>query len=181
MPVEKVKTRGFLASIGVDPEIRVVFQFNPAQLSDKRSVNYATLNAPALLMPARQYSQGGDRTISFTVRIDGLDKGEHDTLPETDAAGSIWPELNKYRAFLYPRSARWKLDSTRASFAGVYKGARQFESPPLCLFGFGTNRVINCVVTEVGITELLFNSELAPLRADVTVSLVEFTPYDERA
>jgi hypothetical protein len=178
MTDETVKTRGFLASIGVDPEIRVVFQFNPAQLSDKRSVNYATLNAPALLMPGRQYSQGGDRTISFTVRVDGLDKGKHDTLPETDKTGSIWPELNKYRAFLYPRSPRWKLGSTPASFAGVYKGAQQFESPPLCLFGFGTSRVINCVVTEVGITELVFNSELAPMRADVNITLVEFTPYD---
>src|SRR4051812_2100851 len=101
--------RGFLCSVGLDPEILVEFQYNPTQLSDKRAVTYATLNAPALLMPVRQYSQGGDRTISFTVRIDGLVNGPaDDQIPiAKDDDGSIWPELNKYRAFLYPKTKRW--------------------------------------------------------------------------
>jgi hypothetical protein len=170
--------RGFLCSVGVDPEILVEFQYNPTQLSDKRSVNYATLNAPGQLMPVRQYSRGGDRTISFTLRIDGLFKGPADD--EIDIAkdedGSIAPELNKYRAFLYPQTARWQ--EAGASFVPLYDDTQHFASPPTCRFGFG-NRVIDCIVTEVSITELLFNSELAPLRADVSVTLVELAPYGD--
>jgi hypothetical protein len=179
MAIMKTRVRGFIESIGVEPVIRVNFQFNPTQLTDKRVVNYATLNAPALLMPARQYTQGGDRTLSFVVRVDALDKEGRDAPPQTDDKGSIWPELNKYRAFLYPKSPGWKEKSTRGSFVDVYRGGeQQFRSPPLCLFHFGQGRVIKCVVTEVSITELLFDEELAPLRADVSLTLVEYVPYD---
>jgi hypothetical protein len=177
-------TRGFLKSINLSPEILVKFQYNPTQLTDKRAVNYATLNAPALLMPVRQYSQGGDRTISFTVRVDGLFTGPADAeiALEKDDDGSIWKELNKYRAFLYPATDQWKDRRSQASFVPLFdtfETEPNFKSPPLCLFGFGEERVIKCVVTEVTITELLFNHSLAPMRADVAVTLVEFVPYDD--
>jgi hypothetical protein len=173
--------RGFLASVGLDPEILVEFQFNPTQLTDKRAVSYATLNAPALLMPVRQYSQGGDRTLSFTVRVDGLFEGPADAQISIakDDEGSIWPELNKYRAFLYPKSKRWNERITRATFTPIFEGQNTvFESPPMCRFGFGEERVIDCVVTDIGITEQLFLPSLAPLRAEVTVTVVEVAPYD---
>jgi len=171
--------RGFLISVGLTPEIHVKFQYNPAQLTDKRTVSYATINAPALLMPIRQYSQGGDRTITFNVRVDGLFKGPADDQIHIakDDEGSIWPELNKYRAFLYPKSPRWNERAALASFAPLYKSVAQFESPPLCRFGFGEERVIDCIVTDVSITETLFNEHLAPLRADISITLVEFVPY----
>ncbi|KAM3090250.1 hypothetical protein ACKFKG_30125 [Phormidesmis sp. 146-35] len=207
---QQLPARGFLVSVGLDPdEILVEFQYNPTQLSDKRSVNYATIDAPGLLMPTRQYSQGGDRTISFTVRIDGLFDGsvklsdgsimrygntDNNVYIDRDNDGSILPELNKYRAFLYPQTDRWQ--DARASFLPLYSNERnaqeRFVSPPLCRFGFGfgsdqqtgstrgsaeVTRIIDCIVTEVGITELLFNDKLLPLRADVAVTLVELSPY----
>lgn len=173
-------TRGFLASVGLDPEILVEFQWNPTQLTDKRTVSYATLNGPALLMPVRQYSQGGDRVITFTVRLDGLFEGPADSQISIakDDEGSIWPELNKYRAFLYPKSTRWNERITRATFTTIYDSNSVFESPPLCRFGFGEERVIDCVVTDVSITEQLFLPSLAPLRAEIAITLVEVAPYD---
>jgi hypothetical protein len=185
--------RGFLASVGLDPEIVVEFQFNPTQVSDRRAVSYATLTAPGLLMPARQYSQGGDRTLNFTIRIDGLFRPADNELAgsnggpagpaqrapiQRDETGSIEPELNKYRAFLYPRTPAWQ--QARQSFVSLYEQTTTFESPPLCRFGMGNDRVLNCVVTEVSITELLFNTQLRPLRADVAVTLVEYAPYSDR-
>jgi contractile injection system tube protein len=172
--------RGFLSSVGLTPEILVQFQYNPTQLSDKRTVNYATLNAPAILLPVRQYSQGGDRTFSFTVRLDGLFKGPADDVIRfsQDKDGSIWPELNKYRAFLYPKTRRWQERAARASFVNLYADVQQFVAPPACRFGFGRGRVIDCIVTEVGITELLYNADLQPMRADVSVTLVELSPYN---
>jgi hypothetical protein len=173
--------RGFLASVGLTPEILVEFQYNPTSLTDKRSVTYATLTAPGQLMPDRQYSSGGDRSISFTVRVDALGEqpGQRTAAIATDESGGITPELNKYRAFMYPANGRWQ--EAGASFVrrpGIYVGA-QFVSPPACRFGFGDGRVLDVVVTEISITELQFNNLLAPMRADVAISLVELGPYGD--
>jgi hypothetical protein len=178
--------RGFLVSVGLKREILIEFQYNPTQLSDKRNVTYSTVGAPGQLMPVRQYSQGGDRTISFTVRIDSVFDGPFDEkIPiEKDADGSITPELNKYRAFLYPQRDDW--DTATASFVPLYGDEDRFRSPPRARFGFGEGtgrtqpRVIDCVVTDVAITELMFNRDLAPLRADVAVTVVEVVPYEDR-
>ncbi|MER7728954.1 hypothetical protein [Streptomyces sp. NPDC096323] len=174
-------SRGFLLGHIPDPgvpDVLVEFQYNPTQLADKRTVNYAALNAPGRLLPLRQYTQGGDRTLSFTVRVDGLFPGPADErIPiSKDAEGSIAPELNKYRALVWPRTPDWQ--HAGASFTGLYGGASGFVSPPDCVFGFG-DRMIDCVVTEVGITELLFTPGLAPLRADISVTLVERMPDDD--
>ena len=174
-------TRGFLVSVGLTPEILVEFQYNPTTLTDRRAVTYATLNAPGLLLPVRQFNQGGDRTLSFTVRVDGVYPGPaDDQIPIARGAnGSIQPELNKYRAFLYPQVYRqgssWQ--DAAGSFAPLYDGVQQFASPPACRFGYGQDRVVDCIVTDVTISETLFNAELAPLRADVTITLVELSPY----
>jgi Contractile injection system tube protein len=186
MTVEQLPVRGFLVSVGLDPEILVEFQYNPTQLSDKRAVTYTTLSAPGLLMPARQYSQGGDRTLTFTVRIDSVFDGPSDESIRIakDEDRSITPELNKYRAFLYPQREDWQ-DAT-ASFVPLYEQEDRFNAPPLARFGFGEGaglmqpRIIDCVVTDVAITELMFNRNLAPLRADVAVTLVELVPYGDQ-
>jgi hypothetical protein len=167
--------RGFLRGVLPDPDVPDVlieFQYNPTQLTDRRIPTYATLNTPGQLLPLRQYTQGGDHTISFTVQVDGLVAGPaDDQIPiSKDAEGSIAPELNKYRALLWPRSRDW-LDAA-GSFLPLYPDTAAFAAPPDCVFGFG-DRIIDCVVTEIGITERLFTPQLAPLRAEVSVTLVE--------
>jgi hypothetical protein len=62
----------------------------------------------------------------------------------------------------------------------LYTDTLRFAPPPDCIFGFG-DRVIDCVVTDVGITEQLFSPRLAPLRAEVAVTLVERAPYADGA
>jgi hypothetical protein len=173
--------RGFLVSVGLDPEILVQFQYNPAQVSDKRSVGYATLNAPGMLMPVKQYSAGGDRTLSFSVVVDGLFKGPADDEIDiaVDERGGIGPELNKYRAFTYPQTERWQdANGMPDGFTGLYAGAETvFAAPPPCRFGFG-ERVVDCVVTDLQITERLYNLDLDPVRAEIQVTCVELTPYN---
>lgn len=168
--------RGFLVSVGLDPEILVQFQYNPEKVSDKRSVSYATLNAPGMLMPVKQYSQGGERTLTFTVLVDGMFDGPGQIA--RDSGGGITPELNKYRAFVYPQTKRWKDANGRLDgFTGLFKGSETvFAAPPLCRFAYG-DRVVDCVVTEVQITEQLHNAALHPIRAEVQVTCVELTPY----
>ncbi len=165
--------RGFLASVDVSPAILVRFQFNPTSLTDKRTATWATLAAPGALLPARQYTAGGERTLSFTASVDGRWPGV-----ERDADGGIGPELTKYRAFLHPRIASWPDAAHLATgFTGLYSGREKvFTAPPTARFGFG-DRVVDCVVTEITITETLYSPALRPLRADVAVSLAELNPY----
>lgn len=176
--------RGFLVSVGLDPEILVQFQYNPAQVSDKRSTSYATLNAPGMLMPVKQYSAGGERTLSFTVVVDGLFPGPADDEIDIarDERGGIVPELNKYRAFTYPQTERWPdANGMPDGFTGLYAGAETvFTAPPPCRFGFG-ERVVDCVVTDLQITEKLYTPDLDPVRAEVQVTCVELTPYNPDA
>lgn len=176
--------RGFLVSVGLVPEILVQFQYNPAQVTDKRSVSYATLGAPGMLMPVRQYSAGGERALSFTVVIDGLFKGpaDDDIDIARDERGGITPELNKYRAFTYPQTDHWKdANGMPDGFTGLFAGAEPvFTAPPACRFGFG-ERVVDCVVTDLQITEKLYGPELDPVRAEVQVTCVELTPYNPDA
>jgi hypothetical protein len=137
-------------------------------------------------MPARQYAQGGDRTLTFTVRIDSVFEGPSDQSIriEKDVDGSITPELNKYRAFLYPQREDWR-DAT-GSFVSLYGQEDRFRAPPRARFGFGEGpglmqpRIIDCLVTDVAITEIVFNRDLAPLRADVAVTLIELVPYEDQ-
>ncbi|GAA2511397.1 CIS tube protein [Winogradskya humida] len=171
--------RGFLRSVDVEPEILVHFQYNPEKVIDKRSVPYTTLNAPGMVMPLRQYSAGGERTIAFTVIVDGLLKGPADD--EIDVAhdenGGIVEELNKYRAFVHPRTDRWR-EAGAGGFAKLYAGQETvFAAPPAALFCFG-ERVVECVVTDVSIVEKTYNADLDPVRAEVQITCVELTPYD---
>jgi hypothetical protein len=170
--------RGFLVSVGVVPEILVKFQYNPDKVIDKRSVPYATLNAPGMLMPIRQYSAGGERTLAFTVIVDGLLRGPADEVAR-DQHGGIVAELNKYRAFVYPQTDKWPDAGTRTGgFAGLYADRPTlFTAPPTAKFSFG-GRVVNCVVTDVSIVEKAYNVDLNPVRAEVQVTCVELTPYN---
>jgi hypothetical protein len=178
LQLTRTPVRGALVSVGVTPEIRCDFQYNPTEVSDRRSATWASVTAPGLLMPVRQYIQGGDRTLSFTVRLNGLADGPGRIEQAPD--GSILPELNKYRAFVYPGTYRqgtsWR--DAGASFVSLYTDQQRFAAPPDCLFQLG-GRIISCAVTEVNINELAFNANLAPLRADVAVTLVELVPYLE--
>jgi len=77
---------------------------------------------------------------------------------------------------MYPQTDNWQ-NVTTGTFVPLYQQFTQFVAPPTCQFGFG-DTVIDCIVTDVGITEKLFNQDLRPLRAEVTVSLVEVVLYE---
>jgi hypothetical protein len=80
----------------------------------------------------------------------------------------ISTELAKLRSFLYPTTDAWGSVSGLAGLAG---GGERVVAPPRCYFGFGA-KLLECWVTDLKITETQFNSLLAPVRADVTVTLV---------
>ena len=116
--------------------------------------------------PGKEYTGGGDRTISFLIKLHGLEQGANALNPSAVDNG-ISTELAKLRSFLYPKSDAW---GSWGALLGSEEGVR-LSSPPPCIFGFGT-KILECVVTQMTITEAQFNSMLAPVRADVNITLV---------
>lgn len=170
--IEKQVLRGFLANVEVMPPLIVTFQFNPASISDNRAVNYAERYAGlGEDTPGKVYTGGGDRTISFDIQLHGLEQGAN-VLNPTPVANGISTELAKLRSFLYPKSDAW------ATIAGGEAG-RRISSPPTCIFGFGT-KILECVVTGMNITETQFNSALAPVRAEVQITLTVIEEGDNQ-
>jgi hypothetical protein len=164
--------RGFLDA--PSQGILIEFQYNPDNITDWRSVTYATLNAPGRIVPVRQYTQGGDRELSFKINVDSTFRGP--VAIAVGVEGSITPELNKYRALMYPETPDWH--TARYSFLRLFNQMQQFVPPPLCRFGRGSGEIIDCVVTRIIIKETRFNRLMEPVRAEVTVSLFEISPFE---
>lgn len=157
--------RGFIANIEVIPPLIVTFQFNPDSLSDDKQVNYRDVqNELCGTAPDKEYTGGGDRTIRFKLNLHGLEQGTNPANP-TGFDNGIATELAKLRSFLYPASDAWAVVSLLSS-----KGGRRLQAPPTCIFGYGA-RLLECVVTEMTINETQFNSLLAPVRAEVDITL----------
>jgi hypothetical protein len=162
---ERQVLRGFLANIDVVPPLIVTFQFNPESISDNKAVKYADRDGDLCgNAPGKEYTGGGDRTISFDIKLHGLEQGT-DRLNPTPVDNGISTELAKLRSFLYPKGDAWATMRELLGQEGV-----KLSSPPTCIFGFGT-KILECWVTEMTITETQFNSLLAPVRADVKITL----------
>lgn len=165
--IERQVLRGFLANIDVIPPLIVTFQFNPETLSDNKAVKFADRGGDLCgNAPGKEYIGGGERTISFLIKLHGLEQGTNALNPNPLDNG-ISTELAKLRSFLYPKSDAW---ASWGALLDKEEGVR-LSAPPTCVFGFGT-KILECVVTQMTVTEAQFNSALAPVRADVNVTLV---------
>jgi Contractile injection system tube protein len=158
--------RGFFANVDVLPPLVVTFQFNPESVNDNKAVNYSDRTRElGGNGPGKVYTGGGQRTITFDLKLHGLEQGTN-TLNPTAVDNGISTELAKLRSFLYPMADAW---TTVSGLAGAATGKRLI-SPPTCYFGFGT-KLLQCIVLDLRINETQFNSRLAPVRADVSVTL----------
>jgi hypothetical protein len=156
--------RGFLANITQIPPLILMFEFNPEPISDSKAVNYADRHADLCgNAPGKVYTGGGHRTISFDLKLHGMERGTNRLIP-IGLDNGISNELAILRSFLYPKTDAW------FAFGADEHGLR-LVPPPCCVFGYGL-KILECVVTELRISETQFNSYLAPVRADVGVTLV---------
>lgn len=163
--IERQVLHGFIANVDVIPPLIVTFQFNPESIKDNKAVNHTDRNADLCgNAPGKVYTGGGHRTISFDIKLHGLEQGTNVVNP-TPLDNGISTELAKLRSFLYPKADAW---ATMGQILGE-EGVR-LTSPPTCIFGFGT-KILDCVVTEITINETQFNSLLAPVRADIGITL----------
>jgi hypothetical protein len=163
---EKKVMRGFMANVDVLPPLILTFQFNPESVSDNKGVNYADQQGDLCTAPGKVYTGGGARTITFDIKLHGMEQGTNKLLP-IGLDNGIQTELAKLRSFLYPMEDAW---GSLSSLFGDEPQGKRVAAPPTCVFGFGT-KILECIVTDITITETQFNSYLAPVRADVKVTL----------
>ena len=157
--MEKQVLRGFLANVVVNPPLIVTFQFNPESISDNKAVYYAERYASLSEdSPGKVYTGGGDRTISFEIKLHGLEQGTN-ALNPAPVDNGISTELAKLRSFLYPRTDTWAMISSGEE-------GRRISS----VFSVSVRRFWN--VSRPAWTSLKHSLTcLAPVRAEVKIIL----------
>jgi hypothetical protein len=193
---------GYLANIFNVPPLIFRFQFNPESITDKKSFNYesaenfgqwgfdqtssasgffgtlgglykdvAEISSNLIGTKPLQAKGGGPRSISMDFHLDASVPGPRDgDLPPGDGAhygGSILPDLAVLRSFMYPS---WDIfDIGKAIFGG---GLPCWNTPPTCSLSYGGISA-TCVMRDLNIKIVSFQSDGTPLRAEVSVTLEE--------
>jgi hypothetical protein len=179
--------RGAFVEYGLSvPPLIVLFQFNPLQLSRRRSQSFsvpASAQEPGEGLTLRDFHQGFEdltklrdaqqvtvqpESLSFEIRLDATDKlNEGD--PITEQLG-IAPQLATLELMVLPKSESIfgrVLDALLPegfSFTCTQK-------PPMILFIWGRKRVLPVNIDSMSITETEFSTDLNPTRATVAVDL----------
>ena len=170
------------AIIGVDPfnplASVILFQYNPETL--RRNL--------AARQPIPDPPQGGQRvakgerirlagppqeTIQVEIELDATDQLEQAEAIATRAG--IYPALSSLEMLLYPKALQ--IISNQAL---LKLGIKETSAPeaPLTLFVWGPKRVLPVQLTGFSITEELFDTDLNPIRASVSLSLTVLTYQD---
>jgi hypothetical protein len=179
--------RGAFVEYGLSvPPLIVLFQFNPLQLSRRRSQWFsvpAWAQERGERLTLRDFHQSFEdltklrdaqlvtvqpESLSFEIRLDATDKlNEGDSITEQFG---IAPQLSTLELMVLPKSESifgQILDALRPggfSFTCTQK-------PPMVLFIWGRKRVLPVNINSMNITETEFSAHLNPIRATVDVDL----------
>lgn len=135
-------------------EDHIEFQYNPAQIQDDKSTEYAALAVHGRSHPLYQFSSGSERLISFTAEIHG-------------SAAWVDKFIRFSRSFMYPKKSAGNIRS----------------GPDRVMFSMGDVQVIavmrQCNVKRHG----AFAANLSSKQATIDFQLAEWTPesvmYDD--
>ncbi|MBZ4649176.1 hypothetical protein [Thermosipho sp. (in: thermotogales)] len=51
---------------------KIIFQYNPPEWEDRRSVNYTEIVIPGISHPVYQYVASGERSVNFTIQLNAM-------------------------------------------------------------------------------------------------------------
>ena len=126
---------------------RVMFDFNPNQIQDEKSTEFAEINIPGMSHPRLQFTNGGSRTLSFVIQ---LHYGATDDVPKT---------IKTLQSWLYPE----------------YEGEKLKKPPAKLLLIFGNSWPDEqWVLRSCNVQNKRFDKNLNCIAADVDIELVEF-------
>lgn len=153
----------------------IVFQYNPEKLT--RSLQPPTMEpsrSEGQRAIALRYKGAPTETINVDIKINAADQLEWSD-PIAHEMG-ILPELAVLETLVYPKSDEVKaadklLDQGQIEVASGYDA-------PFTLFEWGRHRTLPVLVTSISITEDLFDVNLNPITASVTLGLQALTYSD---
>lgn len=200
LPLAKPAQRGYLANTMTNPPLIYEFQYNPTQLTDSKQItlekgesnasssedqgtsNMTEREAGRAFSNAefQKVSAEGERTLSFKLTIDGRERRPDEPEQRRNKQGDILADLAILRSFLYPKHTIQNPGELQAVVEAAYNREdysqfyidRWFTEPPTALLVMGKLEVEG-FITNLTITETLFNANLDPVRADVDITLVE--------
>lgn len=161
----------------------IPFRFNPETLSRSFQVEQGKSGSGT---EGASRSGGGGRgaqsadassgtvkqTFTVQVRFDFDDRG--DAASNLPPELGIYPELSALEGLLYPAAS-----PSDASSDGR-EPVKPRQQRPTVLFVWGKKRVLPVRITGMTINETRFNTELAPLRAEVDVQLEVVSDADAK-
>jgi len=167
------------AIVGLDPfnplASVIVFQYNPETV--KRSLTAQTTGSGE----GRQTSQGEamrltgppQETIDVEIVIDAIDQLEQAQPPATTLG--IYPQLSALEMLLYPKSAL-----VIANEVLLQLGIIEVVPPeaPLTVLVWGAKRVLPIRLNQFTITEEMFDPNLNPISAKVSLNLRVLNYHD---
>lgn len=153
----------------------IVFQYNPEKLT--RSLQPPTMEQvggdgqPAI---ALRYKGAPTETINVDITVNAADQLERRNAVAHDKG--VLPQLAVLETLVYPKSAEVKaadelLDQGQIEVASGYDA-------PFTLFEWGRHRTLPVLVTSLSVTEDLFDVNLNPIKASVTLGLKALTYSD---
>lgn len=119
------------------------FIYNPSEWEYSFSTEYAEMNAPGSAHPLYQFVGGSARTLTFTILLDGREKGYQAVQEQMHFLG-VWHPVNVSN--------------------------NTFNPPPSALFAMGwfTQKVL---IENVTYNATMFDTNLNPIRVEATISM----------
>lgn len=165
-PISPAVFKGALVTVDALRPSTIVFQYNPETLT--RTLQPRTAGGEAGAGPLR-LSGPPEETITMTVELDATDE-----LAGVEVLG-VAPALAALELLLYPSSAV-AIANEALTLAGVVEILPM--AAPTTLLVWGQHRILPVRVTEVSVTEELFDPALNPIRAKVDLGLSVVSYHD---
>lgn len=144
----------------------ITLQYNPDSLT--RSLQLRGAGEGGDRLSALRLSGPPVETISLEAEIDATDRLEEAGANQTGEELSIASQLAALESILYPASETLVEQNALAELGSIEIIT---AAAPLTLFVWSRNRVLPVRITEFGIVEESFDTELNPIRAKVTLGL----------
>jgi hypothetical protein len=151
----------------------VPFQYNPDSMT--RSLQAQTISGEGNRTEAYRLRGPPVETISLDVEFDAADQlADPDSNPNATSMG-IYPQLSALEIILYPKSV---LVIANAVLAAL--GTIEIIPPmaPFTVFIWGAKRVLPVRLTDFRVTEELYDANLNPIRAKVSLGM-RVMSYDD--
>lgn len=158
--------KGAIVTVGdLGSQNTITFQYNPETVRRSLAPQMAGGDEGQRSQMVR-YTNAPIETIDVEIIIDAIDQLERNDASATQAG--IYPQMAMLELLTYPASQQ-VIQNTLLLEAGTLEVAPL--AAPLALFMWGSNRVLPVRLNALSISEELFDPNLNPLRATVSLNM----------